>query len=134
MSQENLELVRSIYAEWERGKFNAAPWAASEIEYAMIGGPDPGVWRGVTGMYYGWHRFLDAWEGFRVVADEYRELDRTRILVMIHRSGHGRTSGLDVEEMGSAAADLFDIDDGKVTRLVNYWDRARALADLGLAG
>ncbi len=130
---ENLDLVRSIYAEWESGKFNAAPWAHSEIQFVMIGGPDPGIWTGIVGMAEAWHRFLDAWEDFRVVADEYRELDPGRILVLIHRGGHGRTSRLDVEEMGSMAADLFQIDERKVTRLVNYWDRDRAFADLGLA-
>ncbi len=130
---ENLDLVRSIYAEWERGEFGAAPRAHPKIEFVMIGGPDPGIWTGIAGMSEGWHGFLDAWEEFRVVADEYRELDPGRILVLIHRSGHGRTSGLGVEELGSTAADLFHIDDGSVTRLVNYWDRDRALADLGLA-
>jgi ketosteroid isomerase-like protein len=128
---ENIDLVRSIYADWEGGDFGSATWAHPEIQLVMIGGPDPGVWTGIAGMDEGWHRFLDAWEGFRVVADEYRELDPGRVLVLIHRSGRGRTSGLDVEQMGSTAADLFHIDDGKVTRLVNYWERDRAFADLG---
>jgi ketosteroid isomerase-like protein len=129
---DNLDLVRSIYADWERGDFGSAPWAHPEIQLVMIGGPDPGIWTGIAGMDEGWHRFLDAWEGFRVVADEYRELDPGRVLVLIHRSGRGRTSALDVEQMGSTAADLFHIDDGNVARSVNYWDRDRAFADLGL--
>jgi ketosteroid isomerase-like protein len=34
--------------------------------------------------------------------------------------------------MEQSAASLFTLRSGKVTRLVIYWDRARALADLGL--
>ena len=55
------------------------------------------------------------------------------MLVLDHRSGRGRTSGLEVEQMGSRAATLFQIRDGKVVKLVLYWDRHHALADLGLA-
>jgi ketosteroid isomerase-like protein len=35
--------------------------------------------------------------------------------------------------MRAQGAHLFHIDGGRVTRLVNYIDRKRALADLGLA-
>ena len=48
------------------------------------------------------HRdFLSAWEDFRQGVDEYRELDGERVLVLSHFSGHGKTSGLELEEMRS---------------------------------
>jgi len=67
-------------------------------------------------------------------ADEYRELRSKRVLVFGHYSGHGKLSGLKLEDMRTDVAALVHIRDGKVTRLVLYADRDRALADLGLEG
>jgi hypothetical protein len=39
---------------------------------------------------------------------------------------------LDLEQLAMRGANLFEIRDHKVIRLINYWDRDRALADLGL--
>ena len=36
-------------------------------------------------------------------------------------------------QMQAKGASLFHIRDGKVTRIVTYWDREHAFADLGLA-
>jgi ketosteroid isomerase-like protein len=128
----NLDLVRLIYADWERGDFSSARWADPAIRFSIVGGPDPGTWTGQSGMRTGWFRFLEAWEDFQVNAEEYRELDDTRVLVLIRRSGRGRSSQLPVEQMRSLAADVFHILDGKVVQLMHYPDRDRALADLGL--
>ncbi len=76
---------------------------------------------------------LSAHEEIHIEADEYRDLDDTRVLVLDHTSGHGKTSGVELGQMRAKGAHLFDVRDGKVTRLVVYWDRERALADLGLA-
>jgi hypothetical protein len=49
MSQ-NLDLVRSIYADWGRGDFSSPEWAAAEIEWRAIGGPEPSSGSGVASL------------------------------------------------------------------------------------
>jgi len=127
---ENLDLVRSIYADWERGDFSSAEWADPEIEFVYVGGPSPGTFKGLAGMAEGHAGWLNAWEDFRVVADEYRELDEERVLVLDQPRGRGKSSGLDVGQKG---ATLFLIRNGRAIKLVIAWDRERTLADLGLA-
>jgi ketosteroid isomerase-like protein len=68
-----------------------------------------------------------------MVADDYRELDAERVLVLVHVRGRGKASGLELEQMRAKGAHLFQVRGGKVTSLVHYLDRERALADLGLA-
>ena len=66
-------------------------------------------------------------------ADEYRELDDERVLVLHQWSGRGKRSGLEVAQMQTNAATILHIRDGKVTKFVSCWDADRALADLGLS-
>ena len=133
MPSSNLELVRSIHAAWDRGDFAAADWAHPEIEYIHADGPVPGHWTGLAGMAEGWRAFLKTWEGFRTEASDYRELDAERVLVLARFGGRGRTSGLELDRMRTNSAALFHIRQGKVTRLVIYWDGDRALGDVGLS-
>jgi len=131
---ENLDLVRSIFAAWERGDFSATRWADPEIEFVFADGPSPGNWTGVAGMAEGWRDWISAWDVHRVEAAEFRELDGERVLVFVHHTGRGKTSGLELRQIGASGANLFQIRGGKVTRFVIYLDRDRALADLGLEG
>jgi ketosteroid isomerase-like protein len=130
----NLDLVRSIYADWDRGDFSSIDWAHPEIVFAIVEGPSPGTWTGLAEMRHAWREFLSSWEDYRNEVDEYRELDPERVLVLAHFSGRGKASGLEAAEWGSTkgGANLLHVRDGKVTRLVIYWDREHALADLGL--
>jgi ketosteroid isomerase-like protein len=133
VASANLSLVRSIYADWERGDYSSTDWAHPDIEYVHADGPAPGSWRGLAGMAEAWRDVLGAWEGYRAEVEEYRELDAERVLVLAHPRGHGKTSGLELGQMRTKGAQLLHVRGGKVTRLVFYFDRERAFADLGLA-
>jgi hypothetical protein len=63
----------------------------------------------------------------------YGELDSERVLVLESRRARWKASGLELRNVRSEGAVLFHLRDRKVARLVFYWDRDRALADLGLA-
>ena len=132
MSQENVEIVRSIYAAWERGDFSSLEWAHPEIEYVVADGPMRGSWTGLAKMAEGGRANLSAWEAFHFEAPEYRELDDERLLVLHRYGGRGKSSGLEVGHMHTKGASLFHLHGGKVTRLVQFWDGDRALANLGL--
>jgi ketosteroid isomerase-like protein len=131
----NLDLVRSIYADWERGDFSDADWADPEIEFVLADGPEPGRWTGVPAMAKAWSDRLDAFHDYRTAAREYRLLDDERILVLVAHTGRGKSSGLEFADLGSVGQPvaLFHVCDGKVIRLVVYLSRDRAFADLDLA-
>jgi ketosteroid isomerase-like protein len=42
MSQENVEIVRPIYAAWERGDFTSAEWVHPDIELVVADSFDAG--------------------------------------------------------------------------------------------
>ena len=131
---QNVDLVRSMYAAWERGDYSATEWAHPEIEYIIADGPAPGSWSGLAGMAAGWRDFLGAWQEYRSEVEEYRVIDDERVLVLVRARARGKTSGMDVEHMRWLGASVFHLRDTKVTRFVIYFDRDRALADLGLEG
>jgi ketosteroid isomerase-like protein len=126
---ENLDLVRSIYSEWERGEFNATPaWADPDIEFVVPDGPEPSTRTG-TAAAPGVEAFVELWEELRFDAEEYCEIDDDSVLVVCRMRGRGRGSGVEVDQR---RASLFHIRDGKVIRLALYWERDRALAELDL--
>jgi hypothetical protein len=72
---DNLDLVRSIYANWERGDLGSAEWAHSEIEFDVIGVVPTDARTGLAGMAQGFRQLPSTWADCRADADEYRELD-----------------------------------------------------------
>jgi ketosteroid isomerase-like protein len=133
MASANVELVRSILAAHGRGDFSSTEWADPEVEFVIADGPTPGSWKGLAGMTEGMRSILSAFEEFRGEAEGYHELDDHRVLVLIRRGGRGKTSGVELGQLQAKGANLFHVHGGKVTRAIFYFDRDRALADVGLA-
>jgi ketosteroid isomerase-like protein len=133
MPSANLDLVRSLFAAWERGDFSSSDWAHPEIEWAI--GVTTGYERGtgLAALTKVWRIYLSMWDDFHAEADEYLEADGERVLVLAHFIGRGKWSGLDIGRSESEGASLFHVRGGKVTKLIIYLDRERVLADLGLA-
>ncbi|HEX8745338.1 MAG TPA: nuclear transport factor 2 family protein [Thermoleophilaceae bacterium] len=95
-------------------------------------GPVPGTRRGVDAMNEAWRNFVSAWRDFRIVPEEYFELDGGRVLNVGRFSARGKTSGRELDRTHTNGASLFHVRERRVTKLVVYWNGERALADLGV--
>lgn len=128
MSSPNLELVRSIYSQWERGEYRSNDWADPQIEFVFADGPMPGTWTGLDGMATAWRAWLSSWEDFRQAAIDFRELDDERVVVRFQASGRGRISGVELERLSGAGAGVFHVRGGRVVKFVVHLDGTKAPA------
>ena len=132
MPSANVAVVREMFAAVGHGDYTTTQWADPEIELVWADGPDPGRSKGISGMADAVREYLRAWDEWRSEPEEYRELDDERVLVFVRYSGRGKASGLDLGQLSTKGAVVCHVRDGKMTKVVRYWDRDRALADLGL--
>ena len=121
----NLEIVRSIVADWARGDFSSADWADPQIEFVA----PLGEARGIDALGLRWREFLAAWDHFVTTPERFIEGEGDRVLVLIRFEGRGRASGTPL--LNFSGAQLFTLREGKVVRLVLYEDRKEALEAVG---
>jgi ketosteroid isomerase-like protein len=139
VSEENVELVRRLYAELasegsteefeQRMSDDAlARFLDPEIEWVPVTESLLAVdsYRGFDGVRSFWGEFLSAWDRYRV---EALRLDAAgdQVAVVVHIVG--RTHGLDVDETRSS---LLTIRDGRVVRVENFADPDGAREAAGL--
>jgi len=132
MAQNNAGIVRSILGSWERGELSSLEWAAPEIEFVFADGPEPGRHVGRKGMQDLFRGWLGSFAEFGISVEDVIDLDRERVLALTSVRGQGKTSGVDLARAGSKTAHLFELHAGRVTRLVVYFQRELALAELGV--
>ena len=93
---ENVALCRSMRI----GSAETTHWMDPDIEAQFIGDtPSSGTSKGLDGMAVAWREWLGAWREFQVEADEYRKLDKDRVLVLCRFAGRGKASGLEIGQV-----------------------------------
>src|SRR5215211_3839931 len=130
MSQENVEVVRSMFAAYRAGDVEAVIGAADpdiELRPAVVGGPEGTVYGGREGLEAFFKDIDAAWEQFGIETEEFRDLGDT-VLVL------GRTRALARDGMMLEAnmGWVCGMRSGKIASFHSFPSRAEALRAVGL--
>jgi ketosteroid isomerase-like protein len=130
MSQENVEIVRAAIDAWNRRDWDAALKDAAstfEFDFSRSMGPGRGVY-GLDQMEEFFREFADAWESFRLEADEFIEAGEHVVMPnTLHAQGRG---GIEVH---ARAAWQWTIRNRRITHLCFYQERGEALKAVGFS-
>lgn len=135
MSDENVERLRRVYADWEKGDFSSSrELFAPDVLFAP-GSPGDEPLRGVDKVAAHLREFLKQWSDFRIVPSDFSVLGRTPegdevVLVSERQSATGSGSGVPVEQDFYAA---WTFRDGLVVSVLWKPDRKEALEAAGLS-
>jgi len=137
MSRENVERLRSLYADWAEGNFwTTGDYVDPEVEFewgwafAEIGGMDSeGRAHGLNQLTAVWLDWLKPWERFTVEAEEFVDIDDDRVLVLYRRRARMRGTDSTIEHKGGT---VWTLRDGRAVHIVDFDDRAKALEAAGL--
>jgi ketosteroid isomerase-like protein len=100
VSEENVELVRGVYAEWAQGNMRAGvPMFDPEIvfESFMPDASDEVVAHGPEGVQAFMREFLAQWTNYRIVGEDFRDAG-DKVLVAGRQKARGKKSGVEVEQ------------------------------------
>jgi ketosteroid isomerase-like protein len=144
MSQENVEIVRRIYAVLDV----SAPGSVSTVSVptepfgTLV---DPNIeWNGprefpdLAEPHYGYEgiqRYLrtiaEVLDDYRMVPERFIDAGDDHVLVFSREGGRGKGSGAEVQT--HLTAHLWTLKSGKAIRMQSYWERADALEAVGLS-
>jgi hypothetical protein len=127
MSEENVERVRSIVANWARGDYSSADWAAADIVFRDGEGRE---WHGLDALGRRWSEFLTVWDHFATTPERVIDVGGDRVLVLVRFEGRGKVSGAPTTAF--TGGQLFTLRDAKVVRLDLYTSTNEALEAAGL--
>jgi len=138
MSQENVEIVATAFKAFTEGleqgdsaAFFNQGLAADDVEWRPVA-----EWPGPTSYVgrEGWAEFVDTWIGvfdtYSVQLERLVDAGGIGVVAFMRQTASGKGSGTPVDWHSAA---IFELENGKVTRVQNYADPADALEAAGLS-
>ena len=131
MSQENVEIVRAIYARFGEGDFRASvDLLDPHIVFLMMqDAPDAEVYIGVEAVAAATRGLFDTWADFTLKAEELISAGDS-VLVSVRQQGVARISGVPSDERYFT---VWSFRGRKVIRIETFPERAQALEAAGLS-
>jgi ketosteroid isomerase-like protein len=130
MSDENLKLVNSAYEALNRGDIEAVvnlcePGFELDMSQRVF---NPATYEGHDGIRRFYREVREVWEEFRWEPEELHE-SGDRVVALLHSSGRGRASGLEIDRH---VAMVWTLREGRASALQFYLDPGEALKAAGL--
>jgi ketosteroid isomerase-like protein len=120
MSQENVEVVRGLFAALEKQDWEAALGLFDpEVEWS----PTEGTFHGPEGVVTSLAEWLEPWEEHHIDAEEFKEVG-DQVVAVIHLTGRGAGSGMEIDQR---FFQVYAVRSGKIVRMVEFIRRAEAL-------
>jgi ketosteroid isomerase-like protein len=129
MSQENVEIVRSAFAAFERGDVSHIINLMADDLVTHRLEPDNAIYHGREGFFQATAEWTEGFEDWRATAEEFLDAGDD-VLVQVHQTARGKGSGVPVE---SHFWFVFAMHERKVARLSFHTKKASALEAAGLS-
>jgi ketosteroid isomerase-like protein len=131
MSQESVETVKRLVDAFNKRDVDAfAEITTPDFEWTTsMAAVEGEIFWGREGIETYFGRMQESWDEFIALADEYRDLG-DRVLWLGRLEARGRSSGVPV---GASLDILYDLRDGKISRMHSYLDHGEALRAAGLS-
>jgi ketosteroid isomerase-like protein len=131
MSQENVEIVRMAYADLERGNLDAIfQLHGPEIDHQTTAeDPDAAIHQGRDAIWHYFGAWSESFPGLGAELEECLETPDGRVFATTRYTARARPGGVPMEWQQSH---IYTVQEGKVVRAVEYFDRDQALKAAGL--
>jgi ketosteroid isomerase-like protein len=128
VSEENVGIVRRAVAalnERDLGDYLTCCSEDVELHLPVVGG----VYQGPEGIKRWFADIEDAGPDFHIDLGRVKAIGGNQVLAFIHTASTGRASGI---PMATEATNVYDLIDGKISRIRIFLDRSEALKAVGL--